>query len=418
MNSGPRISRADINPAVVDREIVDGVRGLRFSSPIEQIYEHETGERRSREQTITAMIALLCVNLFLLADYLLIPDVFGTAIVIRLLVVSPFTILTFFYLRFNRSAFVRESISVANVIVITASTAFLMVLSHDPLREIYNHSVLLVIIYATMVQRIRFWYSVVACVAVNVIFSVALFLQDMHDLQHAIAYQMIMIVGTMFTLAAAYNLEREHRLLYLMSLKERLRTDFLEIISNRDALTGLFNRRALDARLLEMKERVAETPVSLAVVILDIDHFKIYNDSLGHQTGDACLKRVADTITAQLREGHDLAFRYGGEEFLIVVNDSDLAGACAVAGRIRKALEQEAIPHPGSSTGPYLTASFGVAHSLLGNATPDEVIASADVSLYAAKHHGRNQVWPRFDLQPIALDRLKSGDFADVRDSA
>ena len=198
-------------------------------------------------------------------------------------------------------------------------------------------------------------------------------------------------------------MEREQRLLYLMTLRERVRAVQMEGISNRDALTGLFNRRALDAHFERLQAGPPDWQEDHAVIILDIDHFKIYNDRLGHLAGDECLKDVARLLLAEVADGRGQAFRYGGEEFLLLVRERHFAAAVALAERIRAALEARGIPHPGSSTGPVVTASFGVSRAEPGDARPDDIISRADRALYAAKHHGRNRVWPSAPCQAAQL---------------
>jgi diguanylate cyclase (GGDEF)-like protein len=132
-------------------------------------------------------------------------------------------------------------------------------------------------------------------------------------------------------------------------------------------------------------------------VLLDIDHFKMFNDSAGHQAGDTCLKRVATIIRNELRDQKDYAFRFGGEEFLILLRATDLAVGIGTAERMRRAIEEAAIPHPALPNGSIVTASFGIACAKpTGEMRATEIIASADAALYAAKRNGRNQVWPRF----------------------
>jgi diguanylate cyclase (GGDEF)-like protein len=190
-------------------------------------------------------------------------------------------------------------------------------------------------------------------------------------------------------------MERDLRLHYLLSLRDRAQNLELDRMSRRDALTGLGNRRFLEETLAAC-ERIDESHDPLSIVLLDIDHFKLFNDTAGHQAGDLCLKRVAGIIQAELRGQADHAFRFGGEELIVVLPKTVLPKAIAIADRIRQAIEDAAIPHPALAAGSVVTASFGVACS-----EPDrdmhaaEVVADADAALYAAKRNGRNQVWPR-----------------------
>nr|WP_316651326.1 GGDEF domain-containing protein [uncultured Gellertiella sp.] len=385
---------ADISAAQVEREIAGGVAWLRFAPPLEAVYESDHIQRQMRQMNKYALVALVLYNLFLIADYLMVRDVLREAVVVRLAIVTPVALLLYGLMRRSQLVRFRDLFTILHVLLVVGSTAYLLVISKDPDRVLYNQGVLLVIIYACLIQRMRFWYSVLCCLFVNITFAGAIVLQDLRPVEQGLALEMTVALGTIFTLVAAYTMEREHRLFYLISLKERLHAAAMEGISIRDALTGLYNRRALDAKLLDISEGTGGWQNNFAVIIFDIDHFKVYNDRLGHQAGDDCLKQVAGLILSLLRDGHDYAFRYGGEEFLLLVREADLNRAVAIAERIRCALEGRAIPHPESPTGPCVTASFGVAHASSLHATPAEVIARADMALYAAKNKGRNRVWP------------------------
>jgi diguanylate cyclase (GGDEF)-like protein len=210
----------------------------------------------------------------------------------------------------------------------------------------------------------------------------------------AVAGLAIFAASGALSLSAAQNFERNMRMAYLFGHSQRQRTNKLENLSRHDPLTGLGNRRALD----EMLESFAsgDAPKEIAVIVADIDHFKSYNDALGHLAGDQCLKRVAGIIASELRGPGDRAVRFGGEEFLVLLPDADLWTAIAIAERIRAAIEAAAMPNPGRPFNAVVTASLGFAAGRLERgAGADEMIRSADAALYAAKNAGRNQVWPR-----------------------
>jgi diguanylate cyclase (GGDEF)-like protein len=129
-------------------------------------------------------------------------------------------------------------------------------------------------------------------------------------------------------------------------------------------------------------------------VLLDVDHFKAFNDLYGHPAGDACLKRIAACVTAELRNVDDLAVRYGGEEFLLLLPATDVADAVRIAERVRRAIAALGIPHDGAEKTGLVTASLGVAAAPVSALSSTELIAAADIALYTAKRNGRNQVCP------------------------
>jgi diguanylate cyclase (GGDEF)-like protein len=155
--------------------------------------------------------------------------------------------------------------------------------------------------------------------------------------------------------------------------------------SRRDALTGLRNRRALAEDLPGLEAARTETGRSYALALCDVDHFKAYNDRLGHLAGDQALRGIAAIVRGALRVG-DVAYRFGGEELLLVLQDAGAGEAMAAAARVRAAVEREAIAHPDGLDG-VMTVSIGVA---AGDLDSSVLLSRADVALYNAKRAGRN----------------------------
>jgi diguanylate cyclase (GGDEF)-like protein len=165
----------------------------------------------------------------------------------------------------------------------------------------------------------------------------------------------------------------------------------LERLVMLDGLTGIANRRCFDQTLHKELEHAKRDRYPVSLLLLDIDHFKSYNDTYGHPAGDECLKRVAAALSGQVR-AYDLASRYGGEEFAVILPNQSLQGAAAVAERIRIAVEQSIPADPASGGGP-ATVSIGAATCpATGAASAEQLIAQADAALYLAKHGGRNRV--------------------------
>ena len=165
----------------------------------------------------------------------------------------------------------------------------------------------------------------------------------------------------------------------------------LKTLAAKDGLTGLFNRRSFDQALQTEWQRAQRSKTPLALLFADVDHFKLFNDRYGHQTGDECLRAVAEIIGEKADRPTDLAARYGGEEFAIVLPETDRNTACEVAERIRSAVLGLAHGAPGA--GHHVTISVGVA--LLEPediGSPDWLLGQADQALYAAKRLGRNRV--------------------------
>jgi diguanylate cyclase (GGDEF)-like protein/PAS domain S-box-containing protein len=169
----------------------------------------------------------------------------------------------------------------------------------------------------------------------------------------------------------------------------------LEALANLDALTGLANRRSFDAKLQEEWARAKRGGTPLSLLLIDVDHFKRYNDHYGHQAGDACLRSVARIIARHGQRPADLAARYGGEEFALLLPGTDAAGCEQVGEGIRQGLHNLALPHTANPPTKRLTVSVGGATGWPGaDNAPDSasVIGAADSALYAAKHGGRDRL--------------------------
>ncbi|WP_372741480.1 diguanylate cyclase [Neptunomonas sp.] len=158
-----------------------------------------------------------------------------------------------------------------------------------------------------------------------------------------------------------------------------------------DPLTDAINRRGMDEALDRAWRITQREKTELSLVLIDIDHFKAYNDHYGHPQGDVCLKTFSKTIQAQLFRAGDLLARYGGEEFLLILPNTPVEGAKMLCDRIIEALADVNLVHAFSATRPHVTASFGIS-STLGNAkSTAQLIEQADKALYISKESGRNR---------------------------
>lgn len=197
----------------------------------------------------------------------------------------------------------------------------------------------------------------------------------------------------------AYATDRQHRENYLQNCMIELnrielmqQAQQLSLLSQQDALTGLANRRYLDETLDNEWRRALRHETPLTIMMVDIDFFKPYNDSLGHLKGDQCLKDIATAISSIAARSDDLVARYGGEEFLLLFPMTNAQQAKIQAERLMNAIKKIAIVHPCSSVSPYVTISVGVATTIPRlNDSISAFVSRADHALYQAKTNGRNQ---------------------------
>ncbi|MYM84518.1 diguanylate cyclase [Duganella sp. FT50W] len=169
--------------------------------------------------------------------------------------------------------------------------------------------------------------------------------------------------------------------------------DAMRELSMTDGLTGVANRRNFNDTVDAEWRRCARAGLPLSLIMIDIDHFKLYNDHYGHQAGDACLQRISATMKRCASRPQDMLARYGGEEFILLLPQEGADGAEVVANRILDEVHKLALPHAASPTAPIVTISMGLATArppLEGN-TPGPLIRNADGNLYRAKQTGRDR---------------------------
>jgi diguanylate cyclase (GGDEF)-like protein len=191
-------------------------------------------------------------------------------------------------------------------------------------------------------------------------------------------------------LARAFNAMAAH-----LGQREReliATNDRLTVIASIDMLSGLANRRGFQSRLDFEWLKALQTGSELALLMIDVDHFKLYNDTYGHPEGDVCLSRLGETLAAIADQTGGFAGRYGGEEFCLLLPGFDPARAVQTGEVVRAAVQDLGMPHA-TSVYQYVTVSVGVACATPGDAqAPKDLIEAADAALYAAKHRGRNAV--------------------------
>jgi diguanylate cyclase (GGDEF)-like protein len=212
---------------------------------------------------------------------------------------------------------------------------------------------------------------------------------------------MVLLFASVVGATVAYNVEHTRRTSWL---EARL----LAEMALRDGLTGIFNRRRFDDHIQRVWQLGIREHRPIAMLMIDIDFFKPYNDHYGHQAGDEVLKAVAGVMARSARRPLDFVARYGGEEFVIVLYDATRDYAAELARRIQDGVRSLGIPHAVSSASPLLTVSIGVAYVVpVSGRSPDGLVQLADEALYAAKNRGRNHV----HVMEAEYAQLQTGSF-------
>ncbi|WP_025031922.1 diguanylate cyclase [Bradyrhizobium sp. DOA9] len=379
--------------------------GTCFTTEIEAKFEADTLAKRNQRLITGLLVSAPLYNLFLIADWLLVPDVVRLAIWLHVLVVTPWMLLAAWLISRKPRPFVRECLAASVPLLIIMQIDLCFAFTNSPGAAHYQYVVIPTLLYTNVsLHRLRFASArAVTALIVAIHVSLVLWVDYISSAVAAIIVIQV-IICAYITLVANYTMERDLRRSYLFSLRDRLLHAEADAASRRDPLTGLANRFHLDEALKEIWCASEFTNVPVCVIMVDIDHFKRLNDRYGHGAGDLCLKRVAAILSGELRFGRDLAVRYGGEEFLLLLPDMDLMEAVRVAERTRRSIESAAIPNALGLSG-VVTASFGVAASIPSDLGSSDLVAAADQALYAAKSNGRNQVWPPLATKISLIDR-------------
>jgi diguanylate cyclase (GGDEF)-like protein len=397
---------------------------LQFPPHIEARFERDTGAARSRHLVITVLIGIAVYDGFLISDYRMLPDVFLGLLVLKLALVTPAALAGVLVFLCNPAALLRESLLALLAFAVVTSALYVVLRSESPAAAHAHYALIVGVMFVNVVIRLRFWHAVMTSLAVLIVYAATLlgFQGLPSDAYWGAVFMMASIV--LCTLIANYSLERDERRAYLFRLRDTIRNEYLIVanreldrISNVDAMTGVANRRGFDHHVKAMWAQAAYSGQSVAVLMLDVDLFKRFNDRYGHQAGDACLQTVAAAARGQLRRRDELIARFGGEEFVAVLLGADLGGGLRAAERIRRAIESRQIEHE-CAPAKIVTVSIGVAAAFAtADGSPDEIIKAADAALYEAKNRGRNRVWPPIemgDAEPPAPTLVPSSTMPDV----
>ncbi len=221
-----------------------------------------------------------------------------------------------------------------------------------------------------------------------------------------------LIRSSLLLIVAAAGCAIAARQLEKWSRKSFLESHLLATHAHYDALTGLKNRRVFDEHLSRVWQQAIDDRRSIAILLIDVDHFKAFNDNYGHQAGDRTLKGIARTLRSLVSRPLDLVARYGGEEFVVILFDIDACGAEALANRMRGAVGEHTVSNPAPKAGTAVTISIGVALvEPSPDRQPDGALQLADQALYVAKVRGRNRVEL---MDETAHAQLETGVFASV----
>jgi len=396
-------------------------RWLRFPADMEARYRQQDFDERRKFLAAMAMVGLVIYNLFVYSSRAMFPDVqagvlmaqFGlSALMLALTIVS-------YNLKLQHGR--REALfSLGTALMAVVST---WVLSQSQQLSAFSFALCLALIpmFSGVAARQPFWFTCGPAVITPLAFC--LLFKPVGEVQTLVYVDDLFVIvnNTVYTLILAYTLEYGARKDWLLSQIERLQREALQVVTRHlhelsvlDPLTGINNRRQFEDDFQRIWAESLQGSRSLAVVIIDVDFFKLFNDGYGHPAGDRCLKQVAAAISQTAQASSGLAARLGGEEFGILLPDFNMAQAMQVGERICEAVRHAGIEHLYTKVAGQLTVtvSAGVASTWPeADASPRGLLTMADDALYGAKKSGRNRV------ASGALSEPRSSSFVDGRRS-
>ena len=362
---------------------------------LEKQYEKYYCERFLPQIKLAIFFSAIFYGAFAFLDHLLYPSLSTYLILIRGIVVSAFLL----SLIILKKKFVSIN-SISMILIFFASFGVIEMIRylhiHKYENNIYFAGLMLVTIFSYAFYRIKFILAIITAIIIVLGFNlVSYWYTSFNDL---IAKNFFLISDNLVGLIISYILninDRKYFMLYKKIENEKINLykdkRKYERLAHIDSLTGLLNKRFfMESLRFQWKEHFNEDYLSM--LMIDIDYFKNYNDFYGHLKGDKCLKVIANTIKTQIRLPNDIAGRFGGEEFLVLLPKTGKDEAIKIAERIRKKIESLKIPHLKSNISKNVTVSIGVASMIPQNKDFEKIVLNADTALYNAKKSGRNKV--------------------------
>lgn len=369
---------------------------VRLKPELEREYEARAALRRERavrQWHVAAMLAnIACLPLDYSADLL------TMGLVLRLLVVTPLYLAGLLFLG-RGPQWLRSAAAIVPLVAFAISAVLIGQAAVEPHSDRYTMATGLLILFANIAVPFTLAQSTVITVT-SMAAMMVIVLGGPQVSQDVFALTSFIAAITLFSLVVRFQSERSSRNAFLISLGDEIKsarlvalTEALTHLAETDPLTGLYNRRHLAQRLREKWEKARELEDWIGVLMIDIDHFKRFNDAAGHEEGDRCLKEVASALKRETATAGQYVARFGGEEFMAVLHGMEPDPAMQQAERLRRSIEDMGLAHPGLPEGSCVTVSIG-ASVLIPSPQSDvaELVAAADKALYEAKANGRNRV--------------------------
>ena len=418
--------------ADLESVVASGHAWLRFPAPFEALFQADTLASRRKLLMICGLLGIVSIYLGTFNIAALNPDITTVALRVARANVAAgalgFVVLCLIPMRWRRT-WQAEGLTAFIALGTCAGVIYGCSLSRADTTFTHSAVVVSVVMYTCIAARQRFRWSL-ACTLLTFL-GYAAWVKGSTPTHHIIVLTnlKLMTLSFAFALAANYTFEHRDRHSWLLGkLKEQRRLALQETserlyrLSIEDPLTGLVNRREFDRELEQAWARGTTAQHTVAMLMVDVDYFKRYNDSHGHPAGDACLIRVAQMLAEVARDRGGVAARLGGEEFGLLMPDRTLVEAQSAGQALCERVREACMTHRASPVAPHVTVSIGVAQVWLGREGDSQaLIQQADRALYEAKEQGRDRVCVTEPVSQTAASpsaALSQGDGAGIPEPA
>ncbi len=381
----------------IDRQLHTQSLKLAFDSDLEARFEDDTRAKRIRDIRRTIILGMVVFHIYNIAGFVTTPDLALLNVGLRVFAMTPLALLIIWAVG-RVSGPVREAIGGIGMLAASGIPILIFWMGTGPLVSLTTATIWLSVLFANITLPLRFFWAcfLSGITAVAVVAGLCLKPEIVPSVGGVLGLDMM--TGILFSLVATYRIEAANRRDYLVNLRETLRAKrlaedntTLAHLSTTDSLTGIANRRAFARELSEFWE-ASLAGRHFAVMLIDVDHFKLFNDHYGHGAGDTCLREVATLLAKTAAGSGAFVCRYGGEEFAVLMHTRDPDEAFGFAERFRRSVAEKGLLHGNRSDDlGFVSVSIGVATSCGVAVTAGGLVEAADMALYEAKGTGRNR---------------------------
>lgn len=368
-----------------------------FPEPFESEFQENFFTRKCNSLRIILFFGMLLYSCYSIVDYYTLPN-WQTIVMIRLVITTPLLLIilslcfTPLFKRFHQLF----AVLFAFISIIGLTVCAALVPVHY--KDLFYQSLSLVAFFLAVLTALQFRYTVIVCISLMAAFNISYYFSGMNKTPYYIwglvGNNYILFGSTIVCAAVSYFNEINLRNEFLLNLIINLKNGLLDYMSRTDELTGLPNRRQLEDIIPSEWNRALRYHYSIAIIFADFDFFKQYNDTYGHQAGDKALRSVGLALSTCVKRAGDYVARYGGDEFMAVLSNSNLEEAVIIAKNIMDTLKKLSIKHKTSSISDSVTLTIGIA--VMKPTLKDKqqtLIKQADLALQKGKISKRNHIY-------------------------